>query len=1040
MYQKYFDKKFLSRNLLILICLFASSAFSQQLPTPSTQTQNIQIELTEEEKAFLQAHPVIKLGTDGSWAPHVIVNKDGTLSGHTIDYLNHINRVTGANIQLVTGKWVDIQEKAKKREIDGLAIEAEVEEHRSFFYFSDVYVSEFVIVVTSADNSMEINKLDDLNGKTIVLQKGNNFYLSIFKPYPKINLIEANNEPEAVRMMLEGKADACLSGTSTYMYVHKNFLQSVRIAYVIMEKPLDLTFGVRKDFPELIPIINKGIASITPEKNNNLYFRWFGVEPPKVEEDKTQLVFSPKERNFLEKHPIIKLAVHADWPPFEFFDKDGNYQGIAAEYIQLFEKQLGVKFEVSESKSWAESIEKGKQGQLDMYGIILKTSQREKYLDFTAPYLSFPMVIVTTDKVTFVDGIRDLENKTLAVVEGYAVHDILTKANPNLDINLFSTSSEALKAVSANEAFAYVGNLVAVNHIIRKEGLANLKISGNLPYRFDISMATRKDWPELATIIQKVTDSISQEERDTILNKWITLRYDQKIDYSIVWKIFAAAAIILFAILYWNRKLAIAVKERTRAEIAAKQAEAQAITANQAKSDFLSNMSHELRTPLNGILGYAQILKRGSNLDESQISGLNTIYQSGNHLLTLINDILDLSKIEARKLELYPDTLHFGSFIESISGIIRMRAEEKDVYFSYEAVGELPTGIKADEKRLRQVLINLLGNAIKFTDKGQVTLRISMIKEVLDHQILIRFEVKDSGVGMTAEQLDKIFLAFEQVGDIKRRSAGTGLGLAISRQLVELMDGEIFVASEFGKGSNFWFEIALPIVDVKEEARQKTQQVIGYRGERQTLLIVDDNQQNREILLNLLKLLDFNVVEANNGQEGVSLAQEIHPDMIFMDLVMPVMTGFEAAQILRQMPEFKDTPIIANSASVFEADQEKSLIAGCNAFLPKPVEEGKLSKLLVEHLKLQWIYKEIGLETSEESQKAKSAPMIPPSPQELEALYKLAKMGNMRRIKEQATQLEALDQKYQPFANKLQELAKGFKRKQILALIEDFKI
>ncbi|RKZ45182.1 MAG: serine/threonine protein kinase [Candidatus Parabeggiatoa sp. nov. 3] len=473
------------------------------------------------------------------------------------------------------------------------------------------------------------------------------------------------------------------------------------------------------------------------------------------------------------------------------------------------------------------------------------------------------------------------------------------------------------------------------------------------------------------------------------------------------------------------------VVERQRAEEAAK-------VANQAKSDFLSNMSHELRTPLNGILGYAQILKRGKDLDESQLSGLNTIYQSGNHLLTLINDILDLSKIEARKLELYPDTLHFGSFIESLSGIIRIRAEEKDVYFSYEAVGELPTGIKADEKRLRQVLINLLGNAIKFTDKGQVTLRVSTVNEVIDNQASIRFEVEDSGVGMTPEQLDKIFLPFEQVGDTSRRAAGTGLGLAISRQLVELMGGEIKVDSEFGKGSNFWFEIALPIIDVKAEARQKTQQVIGYRGKRRTLLIVDDNQQNREILLNLLKLLDFNVVEAINGQEGVSLAQEIHPDMIFMDLVMPVMTGFEAAQRLRQLSEFNNTPIIANSASVFEADQEKSLIAGCNAFLSKPIEEDKLSQMLVEHLKLDWIYKEIGLESDEESKLAQSAPMISPPADKLEALYKLARMGNMRRIKEQALQLEAIDPKYQPFASKLQELAKGFKGKQILAFIEDY--
>jgi predicted ATPase/signal transduction histidine kinase/DNA-binding NarL/FixJ family response regulator len=480
-----------------------------------------------------------------------------------------------------------------------------------------------------------------------------------------------------------------------------------------------------------------------------------------------------------------------------------------------------------------------------------------------------------------------------------------------------------------------------------------------------------------------------------------------------------------------TRELEQEVVERQRAEEAAK-------VASQAKTDFLSNMSHELRTPLNGILGYAQILKRGTNLEESQLSGLNTIYQSGNHLLTLINDILDLSKIEARKLELYPDTLHFGSFIESLTGIIHMRAEQKDIYFSYEAVGHLPAGIKADEKRLRQVLINLLGNAIKFTDQGQVTLRVSMVNEIADNQALIRFEVEDSGVGMTPEQLDKIFLPFEQVGDTKRRSAGTGLGLAISRQLVELMGGEILVESESSQGSRFWFEIRLPVVDVSGKAKQKTQQIIGYQGERRSILIVDDNQQNREILGNMLKLLDFNVLEACNGSEGVSLAKEKQPAMIFMDLVMPVMTGFEAVQILRQISEFNNTPIIANSASVFEADQEKSIIAGCNAFLPKPIEEDKLSLVLVKHLKLQWIYKEIALET-EENQPGKSTSIVAPPPPELEALYKLAMMGNMRKIKEQATLLKVSDIKYQPFSDKLYKLAKEFKGKQILAFIKEFK-
>ncbi|MCP4285178.1 MAG: hypothetical protein GY792_12105, partial [Gammaproteobacteria bacterium] len=280
-----------------------------------------------------------------------------------------------------------------------------------------------------------------------------------------------------------------------------------------------------------------------------------------------------------------------------------------------------------------------------------------------------------------------------------------------------------------------------------------------------------------------------------------------------------------------RRRLEMQVAERTR-EL--KKARDVAQVANRAKSDFLSGMSHELRTPLNGILGYSQILKRSHTMTKSDRKGVAIIQNSGEHLLTLINDLLDLAKIEAGKMELFPDTLHLPTFLENASSIIHSRAEEKDLNFILERHQSLPSGIEADETRLRQVLLNLLGNAIKFTESGQVTLKVSLLdldpSQADDRsQISLRFEVQDTGVGMQPEELQTIFKPYEQVGEGKKRSKGTGLGLAITRQLVNLMGGDLQADSRPGQGSRFWFEASFPeVAGLKVETEAEQALIIGY--------------------------------------------------------------------------------------------------------------------------------------------------------------------------------------------------------------------
>ncbi len=483
-----------------------------------------------------------------------------------------------------------------------------------------------------------------------------------------------------------------------------------------------------------------------------------------------------------------------------------------------------------------------------------------------------------------------------------------------------------------------------------------------------------------------------------------------------------------------------------------KQSKENADMANKAKSVFLTNMTHELRTPLNGILGYAQILRRDRTLTPQQSNGLKIIYNSGNHLLTLINDILDLSKIEARKLDLNPLDLHLETFLSGVVEIIRMRAIEKDILFKYQALNPLPIGVMADEKRLRQVLLNLLGNAVKFTDQGQVTLSVSVVETepknspatALPMTKTLRFEVSDTGIGMSPQQLEKIFQAFEQVGDKKRQDEGTGLGLAISRRLVELMNGELKVKSELGVGSTFWFDISLPVVETlisKDQLQTDECHIVGYQGDRKRILVVDDKGENRLVLQNMLEPLGFEIILGNDGQEEIDLARKIKPDCILTDLVMPVKTGFEAVKEIRNIPELKDIVIIAISASVLDMDRQKSRRLGCDSFLAKPVDEKELYAAMKEFLELEWIYEEITeakIEAKIEAQVTSPQDLIVPSTKEMEVLYELAMLGSMKKIRERAFYLEELDPKYLPFANKLKDLAQGFQEKAIVNLIEQY--
>jgi signal transduction histidine kinase/DNA-binding NarL/FixJ family response regulator len=481
-----------------------------------------------------------------------------------------------------------------------------------------------------------------------------------------------------------------------------------------------------------------------------------------------------------------------------------------------------------------------------------------------------------------------------------------------------------------------------------------------------------------------------------------------------------------------NAHLEQKVAERTK-DLETKTIEAE--RASRAKSEFLANMSHELRTPLNGILGYAQILGNLA-LSPKALSGIRVIRQSGEHLLTLINDILDLAKIEARKIEIMPTDVYLQDFLRGPADMFQIRAEQKGIAFEVEISPELPEVVQADEKRLRQVVINLLGNAVKFTDQGRVRFTVA------PHEGRIRFVFEDTGIGIPPNKINLLFKSFSQVSDAARNAEGTGLGLALSQRLVQLMGGTIRVESEFAKGSTFFFELDLPAsVSTAFPARssESFSRITGYAGKRRKLFVVDDIPANRNVLVEMLAPLGFLLVEAKDGKVALDLLPKERPDMVLVDIAMPVIDGLQFIQYVRQMEAFKGLAIIPISASVGEEEVRRCRVLGCEDFLIKPVDYGGLLDCLQRQLGIEWLMEaeaapdEKPPEIVQENDVAPS----PLPPEEAAQFADLARRGDLLNLMKAAENFGARHPGHGPFLDRLRKLCQGFRVRQIRQLIDE---
>jgi len=475
-----------------------------------------------------------------------------------------------------------------------------------------------------------------------------------------------------------------------------------------------------------------------------------------------------------------------------------------------------------------------------------------------------------------------------------------------------------------------------------------------------------------------------------------------------------------------------------------KQAEEATDVANQAKSQFLANMSHELRTPLNAILGFSQLMNKSANLAPEDKQNLKIIIRSGEHLLTLINQVLDLSKIEAGRITLDETTFDLFRLLGDLETMFQLKANNKGLHLFFERSDAVPQYVRTDEVKLRQVLINLLSNAIKFTKEGSVSVRVAVVSHkkqqtTNNRQLTIHFEIEDTGVGIAPEEIENIFEAFVQAKTGRELREGTGLGLSISRKFVQLMGGQITVSSIVDKGSTFKFDIDIGVGVVEPNAiatQQPTRRVIALEPNQQRyrLLIVDDKPDNRQLLIQLLSPLGFELREASNGRDAIALWETWQPHLIFMDLRMPVMDGFEATQQIRNNQNSVTTKIIALSASTLEEKRTAALEAGCDDFIHKPFREAHIFEMMSKHIGVSFIYDEpaVTSDTTQTEVNALNPDALAAFPTEwLASLHQATFEGDLEQM------LVLIEQiREEQLAKALASLANNLQYKELLALTQ----
>lgn len=545
-----FSESLLSKLLKNRKCFSALLIYLLLLPVSGFSSELI---LSNQEKLYLKKHPVIKVSNEMDWAPFDFV-KNGVPKGYSVDLVRLLAKKAGIKIRFINGySWYELVEQFDKRNIDLMHSMSKSAERVKKYHFSQAYMPWRLSYILR-DNEQDINSPADFKGRKIAVGKGWSSTKVLKQRYPEAIFIDYETSLQMLQALSTAKVDIAIDNMLTTNYhATENIITNIKQGGFLDLHDADiesLHFASHKDTPELVSIFEKAYELITPQEKTSLQKHWFVDN-----NNKSRILFSKAENAYLEKKKIIRMCIDPDFAPFESFDESGQYVGITADFFKLFQQEIGIPIQPLKTTTWTESVQAAKNRQCDIFSLAMETENRKKYMNFTSPYLHLPLVMATRMDVAFIDNISHLENTRIGIVKDYAFNEIIRKKYPNIEVVDVENINEGLQKVVNGELFGFVETIATISYHIQRNFIGELKIAGKFPEKWSFSIGVRNDDPQLLSLFEKVIQATPSNTRQKIINKYISVRYEQKPDYKLLIMVLIGVTIVGLFGLYHYRKL-----------------------------------------------------------------------------------------------------------------------------------------------------------------------------------------------------------------------------------------------------------------------------------------------------------------------------------------------------------------------------------------------------------------------------------------------------------------------------------------------------